>query len=108
MEHTLNPKQISEAIEKGEITAIRFNSHYMTFEQNIKEGKDFVFSIGEESYYCTDGKITVHYDFELSEKDILLLRKKALESVRDDELKSLKVIEDTLFETKNEICKQEN
>lgn len=103
MQHTLNPQQIIEAIEGGKIEYARLDGHALTFEQSVKEDRNFVFTIGEESYYCIDGKIHVNYDFELSEKHVLLLRKKALECFRENQLKLLNTVEESLAHIKSEI-----
>lgn len=106
MEQTLNPQQIVSAIRSGKINFARFDGGSMYLKVMYDEGKDFVFKIGEEAYYCRDGKVHVNYDFELSDEDIRLIRRKALQCLRFEHTDAVKLIDSSLDKIESELKQQ--
>jgi len=88
-EHTLNPQQIIEAIQNGNIKDVSMNHSMLVAQSEDKTDLTFNFTIGEgeeaQEYDCQRGHIRVCYDFDLDEKTLLLLQKKALEELIDKE-----------------------
>ena len=91
---SLNPQQITEAIEQGKIEDVYYDYGYGIGEDETP--KDFHFSIKGEQYRCTNGRIFVQYDFELPQELIRKLYVTSLENSISQQDRRLKETRDKL------------
>ncbi len=97
--HTLNPAQITAAIENGQMKNVcKAHGYSVTTD----ECDDYHFEIDGEVYYCNGGKVHVQYDFELSESLRLKLRLKALQEGLESERERMKEIQEKLAQAQEE------
>lgn len=91
---TLNPAQITEAIEQGKIEEVWYDPEYNRRDDD--NPKDFNFKINGEQYRCINGKVYVQYDFELSPELIRKLHIASLENSISQQDRRLKDTRDKL------------
>ena len=85
---SLNPKQITEAIEQGYVEKVSTGQYLPTSDAN-----EYAFDINGEHYRCVNGRVHVEYDFELPEHLLFKLHMLALresEQCQQDYLKEIR------------------
>lgn len=90
---SLNPKQITEAIEKGNIQNVNKGQFLPTSDADVYE-----FDINGEHYHCYNGRVHVEYDFELSKSLLLKLHILALQESEKHQQERLKEIREKYAE----------
>lgn len=98
---TLNPAQIVDAIEKGNVQNVTKGNYYAIDEEH----NDFIFNIGEERYSCYAGKVHVEYDFELPAECLCKLHVIALQDSLQRQQNSVKETKRLLNKRQRELNK---
>ena len=94
---SLNPKQITEAIEQGHVEKVSTGQYYPTSDVN-----EYAFDINGEHYRCVNGRVHVEYDFELSKSLLLKLHMLALQESEKHQQERLKKIREKYAEVSKE------
>lgn len=94
---SLNPKQITEAIEKGNIQNVNKGQFLPTSDVD-----EYEFDINGEHYHCYNGRVHVEYDFELSKSLLLKLHMLALQEGEQRQQERLKEIREKYAEVSKE------
>ena len=95
-EYTLNPSQITQAIERGNVKNVSKAYGYSVIDDEDKH--DYDFEIDGEVYHCRQGKVFVQYDFALSPQLLTKLHLTALQESLARERSCVSRIEEKLAE----------
>lgn len=94
---SLNPKQITDAIEKGNVQNVNKSQFLSTSDVD-----EYEFDINGEHYHCHNGRVHVEYDFELSKSLLLKLHMLALQESEKRQQERLKEIREKYAEVSKE------